>query len=229
MVKKQNDVLKQKIELKDIKLNSILDITTAINENLPIENLLEIYSFVLKEQLGFNKFIIIHHSEEVWSCILKEGFKKKLIIDKLVTELKRFSDITIVDSSNNELLNYFDAIIPVIHHEKPLAYVLISRLKTKKDKELKDDHLYLSFIQTLSNIISVAIENKSILKKSLAQEAIKKELELASEMQKLLFPSNLPSTIHTDTLVFLTRTVTPALQSRASHSLTAVASRHSSA
>ena len=44
MVKKQNDSLKQKIELKDIKLNSLLEISNAINENLPVENLLEIYS-----------------------------------------------------------------------------------------------------------------------------------------------------------------------------------------
>ena len=200
MVKKQNEVLKHKIELKDIKLNSILEITTAINENLPVENILDIYSFVLKEQLGFKKFVILHQTDNQWSCILKKGLKTKIVVNQLIQELNRFTDITIVDSSNNALLDNFDAIIPVIHHEKPLAYVLVSRIETKTDKKIKDDHLYLSFIQTLSNIVSVAIENKSILKKSLAQEAIKKELEVAREMQKLLFPdfSNLPSNFKMD-------------------------------
>lgn len=191
MVKKQNESLKQKIELKDIKLNSLLEISNAINENLPVESLLDIYSFVLKEQLGFNKFIILHRENNNWSCILKKGHKGKIDIDNLISEFKRFNDITIVDSSNNNLLNDFNAVIPVIHHEKALAYVLISRFNSSK--KISDDSLYLNFVQTLSNIISVAIENKYILKKSLVQEAINKELELASEMQKFLFPSSLPS------------------------------------
>ena len=148
MVKKQNDSLKQKIELKDIKLNSLLEISNAINENLPVENLLEIYSFVLKEQLGFNKFIILHRESNKWSCILKKGHKGKIDIDGLIDEFKRFNDITIVDSSNNNLLNDFDAVIPVIHHENALAYVLISRFNVNKN--IIDDTLYLNFVQTLS-------------------------------------------------------------------------------
>ncbi len=51
----------------------------------------------------------------------------------------------------------------------------------------------MSFIQTLTNIIVVAIENKRMTRESLVQERIKKELEVASEMQKLLFPNDLPS------------------------------------
>jgi len=50
---------------------------------------------------------------------------------------------------------------------------------------------HLSFIQTLTNIIIVAIENKRLYKENIDQIAIKKEMELASEMQALLFPKNL--------------------------------------
>ncbi|PLX11145.1 MAG: serine/threonine protein phosphatase, partial [Marinilabiliales bacterium] len=49
---------------------------------------------------------------------------------------------------------------------------------------------HLHFIQTLTNIIIVAIENKRLYKESLRQQAIKKELELASKMQNMLIPSN---------------------------------------
>ncbi len=48
----------------------------------------------------------------------------------------------------------------------------------------------IHFIQTLSNIVIVAIENIRLFDKSLRQEAVKKELELASKMQSLLIPSN---------------------------------------
>jgi len=51
----------------------------------------------------------------------------------------------------------------------------------------------MGFVQTLTNIIVVAIENQRMAKQSIIQARIKKELEVASEMQKLLFPSELPS------------------------------------
>jgi len=47
---------------------------------------------------------------------------------------------------------------------------------------------HLHFVQTLSNIIVVAIENIRLFNESLRQEALKKELELASKMQSMLIP-----------------------------------------
>jgi sigma-B regulation protein RsbU (phosphoserine phosphatase) len=51
---------------------------------------------------------------------------------------------------------------------------------------------HLPFVQTLTNIIIVAIENKRLVRESLLQVASRKELELASEMQNMLFPDKLP-------------------------------------
>jgi sigma-B regulation protein RsbU (phosphoserine phosphatase) len=49
---------------------------------------------------------------------------------------------------------------------------------------------HLNFIQTISSIIIVAVENIRLHKESLRQEAFKKELELAARMQKMLIPDN---------------------------------------
>jgi sigma-B regulation protein RsbU (phosphoserine phosphatase) len=96
-----------------------------------------------------------------------------------------------VESSNSELLKEFQAIIPVMHQEKPLAYVLVS--KNSGSNQFDNESLNLSFVQTISNIVAVAIENKNLAKKGLVQERINKELEVAREMQKLLFPAELPT------------------------------------
>jgi sigma-B regulation protein RsbU (phosphoserine phosphatase) len=48
----------------------------------------------------------------------------------------------------------------------------------------------MNFIQTLLNIVVVAIENIRLFENSLKQEAMKKELELASKMQSMLIPDN---------------------------------------
>ncbi len=190
MVEKKIQVLEAQNQLKEIQLNSLLELTTAINSNEPTEQLLRIFSFILKEQLGFQK-ILFFHLQESWNCIQKIGYKGKISMDELPKDLSRFKDITMVESSNSEVLNEFQAIIPVLHKEKPLAYLLVS--KNSGSNQFDIESLNLSFVQTISNIVAVAIENKSLTKKGLAQERINKELEVAREMQKLLFPSELPT------------------------------------
>ena len=48
---------------------------------------------------------------------------------------------------------------------------------------------HLNTIRALSNIVVSALENKRLYKKSLEQEILKKELEVASRMQAMLIPS----------------------------------------
>jgi sigma-B regulation protein RsbU (phosphoserine phosphatase) len=184
---KSSDIQYQ-IELKDIKLQALLEITNAINSNLPIEQLLNLFSFILKEQLGFKKFILLHHQEE-WNCLVKNGYKGKIELKEVEKDFERFKEITLVESSTNTIIKEFQAIVPVFHLNKALAYLLIS--SSSVSHELEPSHF--SFTQTLANIIAVAIENQRLVKQNIIKERISKDLEVASEMQKLLFPSELPS------------------------------------
>ena len=184
---KSSDIQYQ-IELKDVKLQALLEITNAINSNLPIEQLLNLFSFILKEQLGFKKFIFLHHQEE-WNCLVKTGFKGKIELKEVEKDFERFKEITLVESSTNTIIKEFQAIVPVFHLNKALAYLLIS--SSSVSHELEPSHF--SFTQTLANIIAVAIENQRLVKQNIIKERISKDLEVASEMQKLLFPSELPS------------------------------------
>ena len=180
--------IQHQIELKDIKLQALLEITNAINSNLPIEQLLNLFSFILKEQLGFKKFILLHHQEE-WNCLVKTGYKGKIELKEVEKDFERFKEITLVESSTNTIIKEFQAIVPVFHLNKALAYLLIS--SSSVSHELEPSHF--SFTQTLANIIAVAIENQRLVKQNIIKERISKDLEVASEMQKLLFPSELPS------------------------------------
>ena len=184
---KSSDIQYQ-IEFKDVKLQALLEITNAINSNLPIEQLLNLFSFILKEQLGFKKFILLHHQEE-WNCLVKTGYKGKIELKEVEKDFERFKEITLVESSTNTIIKEFQAIVPVFHLNKALAYLLIS--SSSVSHELEPSHF--SFTQTLANIIAVAIEKQRLVKQNIIKERISKDLEVASEMQKLLFPSELPS------------------------------------
>ncbi|MES2799045.1 MAG: PP2C family protein-serine/threonine phosphatase [Bacteroidota bacterium] len=188
MIKIFQQDINSDLEPSDFKLNSLLEITNAINQNLEVEQLIKIYEFILKEQMGFDRFVLFFKEDE-WSVLLKVGVKLKVLQLDVESELKRFKDITFIESSYSSLLNEFDVVIPVYQKEKALAYLLVK--DTHSDHPSRDNRM--NFVQTLTNIIGVAIENKRMTKLGLIQERIKKELEVASELQKLLFPSDLPS------------------------------------
>jgi phosphoserine phosphatase RsbU/P len=101
----------------------------------------------------------------------------------------------------NVLDKEFEIIIPVFHKDHALAYVLIGDLDNDR-LEVSPAIKHLPYIQTITNIIIVAIENKQLAKKAIQQAAYQKELELASEMQQMLFPDDLPRNkeIHADAM-----------------------------
>ena len=183
--------IREAIDPNEFKLNSLLEITKSINYNKPVEELLEIYNFILKEQLHLRKFVL-YNLQDDWKIISKVGVKGKIKDINIEKDILKFKSITVIESSHKTSLNNFDVIIPVLHKDKPLAYLFLAGLKNENSKTAYDN---LNFIQTLTNIIVVAIENKRLANESIKQERVKQELEVASEMQRLLFPSDLPSNV----------------------------------
>jgi len=191
MLEKLVKNLENQIQLKDFKLNSLLEITNAINTNQDVESLTRLFEFIVHEQLGYDKFVLFNKQEE-WNCLARVGYRGKVNGIDIQRELGRFKEITVIESSHSDLLNEFDVIVPVFHKEQPLAYLLVKGVEYD-GKHLNAALNYMSFIQTLTNIIVVAIENKRMAKINVHQERYKKDLEVASVMQKLLFPSDLPT------------------------------------
>ncbi len=191
MPEKRVNKMIEKLKLHEFKLQSLLDITKGINENYSVAKLLDIYKYILRDQLGISRLMLYNKGEE-WSCILKYGSKAKSKDIKVEEDLIRISEITVIESSSKNTLNSFDVVIPVFHKEQALAYLLIGDLD-EEEIRISPTIKHMPFIQTLTNIIVVAIENKRFANESIKQERAKRELEVASEMQKLLFPTDMPS------------------------------------
>ena len=185
--------------IKDIKLNSLLEITKAINHNSSTEQLLQILENVLKIELNIGK-LVLFSNENGWKCVLKYGVGEEYNDINVDKDLLPIHEISTTNFSEGTLSKTFEIVIPVFHKTVPLAYVLIGDLEDKV--ELSPTIKHLPFVQTLASIIVVAIENKKLAKENIRQAAMKKELELASEMQSMLFPTSLPADNILDTSAF---------------------------
>lgn len=186
--------------IKDIKLNSLLQITKAINNNFSTDQLLEIFKEVLETQLKIGRLVLFSENQKGWECILKYGVGDEYNNIDVERDLFPIHEIGTINFSEQTLNKSFEILIPVFHKSKPLAYVLIGDLEDKVEVSPAIKHL--NFVQTLASIIMVAIENKKLAKEGIQQAAMKKELELASQMQSMLFPSILPNDAQLDTAAF---------------------------
>lgn len=182
----------KKLKIINFKLNALLEITQAINANMPVGDLLILYKNIILENLNIGK-ILIYRYNNGWQRLLSsqcgdDGSPLPINID-VERDLLSFQDISFITSSTNPALTSYDIVIPVFNNNILVAYVLIGDIEEEQDG-VSPAIKHLNFIQTLTNIIITAIENNRLFKESLKQAAIKKEMELARKMQAMLIPQN---------------------------------------
>ena len=182
--------LKAQLERKELELNALLEITQSINSNVPEESLYKIFNFTLRANLNIKK-LALFVLDERWNCKVNFGTKKnfqKLTLDDRFMLIKNVHRMDEFDECD---FHEFDLVIPVSHKSDTLALIFVGGLSNNTNHERDDS---IKFIQALSNIIVVAVENKKLARKQLQQEAFRKELEIASDVQQFLFPDRLPFT-----------------------------------
>lgn len=181
--KLQND-----LHLKQLQINRLLGITQAINNNVSAHGLYEMYRSFLGWELGIHKMALyIKEEDGRWMCITSIDILPELLRLDISAHLASYDRLKTLDGADHPLIGQFDVVIPVKHKDIPIAYVFIGGFREDEDVYNK-----IQFITTITNIIAVAIENKRLFKKQLEQERLRKEMELAAEVQQMLIPKHLP-------------------------------------
>ncbi len=178
-----------KYQRKELELKALLEITQAINENKAEAVLLNIFKFTCLVHLNIKALALYVANQDGFEERVAHGVKAnipKFIPYTDVVDNRAIGKLNLVmprEYSFSEL----DIYVPVYHKDKMLAVLL---LKTKDEERDLD----LDFTQALTNILVVALENKRFARRQLEQERLKKEIEIASNVQRMLFPFQLPDT-----------------------------------
>lgn len=146
------------------------------------------YRSFLSWEMGIQKMALFIRSEDLeWECVTSINFDEANTHLVLPTVLSQERLYTLTDK-DPATLSGFDIIIPVYHKQSPIGYSLIGGIKNKEDLYNK-----IQFITTITNVIAVAIENKRLFKQQLERDKIEKDMALASEVQKMLIPQDMPN------------------------------------
>ena len=181
--------LERELNLKQLQINSLLSITQAINDNVKAPELFAMYKSFLTWEMEVKKMALFILQEGIWICVTHQGISGNYIPKSAGEKLLQFEKLQSLKDEKVPFFKDFDVVIPVKHKKEPIAYTFIGGFEENDDMYNK-----IQFITTITNIIAVAIENKRLFKRQLEQERLKREMELASEMQHMLIPATLPQT-----------------------------------
>ncbi|MFD2144248.1 PP2C family protein-serine/threonine phosphatase [Mucilaginibacter antarcticus] len=168
------------------ELNSLLEITRAINKNAATTILIQMLEVILQNYLQVGSFRFLMEKDGSYACISKYGgdFEPIGELSRACATQHKIKAPKSLAGSANAVLKKYDYFIPINHKSKALAFALIGEFNTSGEM-LNND---LNFIQTMINVVVVALENKKLFRERLQAERLQREMELAAEVQNMLIP-----------------------------------------
>ncbi|HEX5625052.1 MAG TPA: PP2C family protein-serine/threonine phosphatase [Saprospiraceae bacterium] len=177
--------LENELSLKQLQMTSLLNITQAINENLPQEELFNMYKSFLTWELSIERLALFIRDGEQWQLVITHNIKPGTDLDILPTLFIEYKRLHTIKKDDDKNLRSFEFIVPVYHKKEPIAYSLISGV-TRGDDVFNN----IQFITSITNIVAVAIENKRLVRQQIIQET---EWEMAKDVTQMLIPNEMPS------------------------------------
>ena len=171
---------------RQTELNALLEVTQAINKDTRTPVLIQMLQVILKSYLQVGKLRFLIEKEGDYVLLSKYGGDIEPVgtLQTACLKLSKIKWPTPLNSHEDQLLNKYDYFIPIYHKKKASAFALIGDFNTSSEL-LNND---LNFIQTVINVIVVALENKKLFKERLESERFQREMELAAEVQNMLIP-----------------------------------------
>ncbi|MCC3159644.1 PP2C family protein-serine/threonine phosphatase [Hymenobacter sp. 15J16-1T3B] len=188
------------LKLKERELAALLEITPVINGEPDDDNLFKIFQFTLLGQLGVRQLAVYTVQDGQWRCAVSFGpgmpdFRGVTLPE----QLQRFPPEHPVGVADLELgapWQHFASVLPVRQSEQMLGLVFIGLAHQNYTATVEARREAVSFIESLSQMLLGAVSSRRLVRQQVQAAAVRKEIEIAQEVQAMLFPNKLPNDQH---------------------------------
>jgi len=106
------------------ELNSLLEITRAINKNTATPILIQMLEVILQSYLQVGKLRFLIEKENKFVCISKYGgdIESAVLLNRACNKLNRIKSPISISDHQDPLLSKYNYFIPIYHKSKALAY-----------------------------------------------------------------------------------------------------------
>ena len=166
---------------------ALLDVIRSINvAQLNLQNIFKIAKNTLLAQLGVRRMAFVFQKGDKYFTEMKHRIKEPT--PQIQEELPITLGPMKVDPEDYPYLTEegVEYVIPFIYGDGVGAWIMIADF-AESEAEAEND---LIFIETLGNVLVVALENAELLGEKVRQESLRRELEVAENIQKQLLPTD---------------------------------------
>ncbi|GAA4380403.1 PP2C family protein-serine/threonine phosphatase [Hymenobacter koreensis] len=186
------------LKLKERELAALLEITQAVNGEPNDENLYKIFQFTLLGQLGVRQLAVYVEEEgHQWRCATAFGPKMpEFQAHQLPERIQRFPPehpASVADLELGKPWQVFETVMPAYEGDQLLGLVFIGELNQNYTSSDEARREAVTFIDSLSQILLGAVASRRLVRQQVQAAAVRKEIEIAQEVQAMLFPGKLPN------------------------------------
>lgn len=179
--------LVKELQHKQSSLDALLAVSKSIIGNHSTLSIFKNFIATLKNTFEYTNIFFIYKTKTGW-FVIHNNQHKHLQDLQLLDFLEPFTELTYLDKSE-AVMGEFDTIVPVIHNDLPLAYLMVEGVHNQVIDSVQEE---VRFLEAYTNLVVIAAENQRLLKQEIEQEYSQKELEMAAEIQQGLVPSSYP-------------------------------------
>ena len=192
----QIKLLRRQLLLKQFELDTVLGMAHDMTaRDHSVEELYHMLRLTLQGQRNVVQLLLLAREGD--------GFRARLVlgsdlaeVDKLVLS-PHLLEGGVIQPQAVEDLNLgpawerYELIIPIMRQRQVAAYVLVGGVRTDHDRQQ-----LIPLLSSLANTLVGAVENRRLQAQRVADAAVRKEIEIAQEVQAMLFPRQLPNDAH---------------------------------
>jgi phosphoserine phosphatase RsbU/P len=174
------------LRLKRQEADALRDVLRSINQShLRPEHIFKVARNTLLAQCEVHKMKFVYRDEEGFHTGMRHGFSQ--ITQGALAELPSDLDVMEVNAIHHPALYAMgvEYVVPVNYRNQVAAWLLVAEF-AESDAEREND---LIFIEIIGNVVSAALENRSLIEDIVQQESLRRELEVAGRIQKQLLPT----------------------------------------
>lgn len=191
--------LRRRLLLKEFELRTMLSVAQEVTaQQFDEADLLRILKFTLRGQRSVEQVLLFVRDAQD-----KGRFRPLLSLGRELREAPdtRLPDNVFAHATAQPLAlaglglapvwDAYELVLPILRHGKAAAYVFVGGLRDGYEQSQ-----LLEFLSSLTNIVIGAIENLRQTAQRVRDAAVRREVEIAQDVQQLLFPRHLPNDPH---------------------------------
>lgn len=188
--------LRRQLLLKQFELDTVLGVAHDMTaRDHSVDELYHMLRLTLQGQRNVVQLLLFAREDNGFrarvalGCDLAEAEKLTLsphLLQGGVTQPQAVEDLHLGPAWDR-----YELIIPILRQQQVAAYVFVGGLRNDFDRQQ-----LIPFLGSLANTLVGAVENRRLQAQRVADAAVRKEIEIAQEVQAMLFPRKLPNDNH---------------------------------